>query len=76
MRVWIPDPAGAASYPIVTYSWLLVKQRYADPQKRDTLKDLLEYCLSDGQQIADRMGYIPLPESTIERVRTLSGQIE
>ena len=76
MRVWIPDPAGEASYPIVTYSWLLVKQRYEDPAKRDTLKSLLNYCLTEGQQIAEPMGYIPLPQATVERVLEATGRIE
>ena len=76
MRVWIPDPTGADSYPIVTYSWLLVKRRYQDPDKRDTLQSLLNYCLTEGQQIADAMGYLPLPDATADRVRAVASQIE
>jgi phosphate transport system substrate-binding protein len=76
MRVWIPDPTGAASYPIVTYSWLLVKARYQDSEKRDTLRSLLNYVLTEGQQIADSMGYLPLPAATVDRVRTVASQIE
>jgi phosphate transport system substrate-binding protein len=32
-RAFAPDPDGEDSYPIVTYSWLLLYQRYEDPQK-------------------------------------------
>ena len=76
MRVWIPDPESAAAYPIVTYSWLLVKQRYADAGKREAMKSLIRYCLTEGQQMADALGYIPVPDSTAERALALIGEIE
>src|SRR5262245_52900962 len=33
LRLFIPDPEGEASYPIVTYSWLLLYDHYADRDK-------------------------------------------
>ena len=30
MRTWIPDPEGKASYPIVTFTWILVRKQPAD----------------------------------------------
>jgi phosphate transport system substrate-binding protein len=58
---WAPDPAGKDAYPIVTYTWLLLYKQYADKKKSDVLKDLLAYCLKDGQKSAEPLGYIPLP---------------
>ena len=69
LRVWIPDPSGEAAYPIVTYTWLLLKKKPSDSAKAAALADLVEYCLTEGQAIADRMGYIPLPQTTVDRVR-------
>jgi phosphate transport system substrate-binding protein len=36
----------------------------------------VEYCLSKGQQSADQMGFIPLPENVVTKVRTVSELIQ
>ena len=56
----MPDPDGKDSYPIVTYSWLLLYEKYDDPKKLDTLKDVVRSCLDDGQQESESLGYIRL----------------
>jgi phosphate transport system substrate-binding protein len=64
---WVPDPEGDASYPIVTYTWIIAYKNYADPQKAKALKDVLAYCLDDAQQsIGASLGYVPLPATAIE----------
>jgi len=62
LRVFLPDPEGDNSYPIVTYTWILAYKKYDDPQKLAALKKLLTWCLTEGQQQSAEMGYIPLPE--------------
>ena len=59
-RLFMPDPDGKDSYPIVTYSWLLLYKKYDDPKKLATLKDLVRWCLDDGQQDSESLGYIRL----------------
>ncbi|MGM0488744.1 MAG: phosphate ABC transporter substrate-binding protein PstS [Planctomycetota bacterium] len=67
---WAPDPAGAESYPIVTYTWLLCYKEYEDSRKAEILKDVIEFCLADEQQHdSESLGYIPLPSSVVEKVR-------
>jgi phosphate transport system substrate-binding protein len=66
--VWASDPTGADAYPIVTYTWLLLHKQYPDTRKAAILKDLLAYCLKDGQQDAERIGYIPLPSAVSDKV--------
>jgi phosphate transport system substrate-binding protein len=73
LRIWLPDPPGEAAYPIVTYSWLLLDRRRLASEHGPALRDLIEYCLTTGQGVADRMGYIPLPEAVVARVRQASG---
>ena len=64
LRLFLPDPKGEASYPIVSLSWILLYQRYADADIATALKDALAWGLGDqGQGIAEQMGYIPLPEN-------------
>ena len=38
-------------------------------------KQMVEYGLTDGQKIADSMGYIPLPAAVVEKVRAATAAI-
>ena len=62
LRRWVPDPEGKNSYPIVTYTWLLVHKHDGNSRTTAALKDVLKYCLTDGQKDCLALGYIPLPE--------------
>ncbi|MET0389948.1 MAG: phosphate ABC transporter substrate-binding protein PstS, partial [Polyangiales bacterium] len=53
---------------IVTYTWLILYKQYKDPKKLKALQGLLKYSLGEGQKDAEQLGYIPLPQSTIEKV--------
>jgi phosphate transport system substrate-binding protein len=63
------DPAGPDAYPIVTYTWLLCWKNYGDPKKSETIKQVLRYCVNEGQQYSTQLGYIPLPAETAALVR-------
>jgi phosphate transport system substrate-binding protein len=75
MRVWVSDPAGEDAYPIASFTWLLL-YKDQDDSKAGTLRDLVEYCLTTGQKSADAMGYIPLPENVVARVREVSMMVK
>jgi phosphate transport system substrate-binding protein len=68
LRVWLPDPEGSDAYPIVSYTWLLCYKKYEDPAEVKALKDVIKYCLSDGQKISGEMGYVALPEGVVTKV--------
>jgi phosphate transport system substrate-binding protein len=61
LRVWITDPKAADAYPIVTYTWILCYRQYQDPRVATTLKQVLKFCLTEGQQWSADLGYVPLP---------------
>jgi phosphate transport system substrate-binding protein len=65
LRLFLPDPDGAASYPIVTYTWLLVYKQYDKPAISAAIKDVVKYCLTDGQSQSESLGYVPLPASVV-----------
>ena len=65
--VWASDPEGDESYPIVTYTWILAYKKYADAKKGNAVKDVLTYCLGDGQKESEALGYIPLPAKVREK---------
>jgi len=66
---WLPDPEGAESYPIVTYTWIICFKEYADPAKAEALKKALHWCLTEGQKFSESLGYIPLPEPVVAKVQ-------
>ncbi|MBL8415239.1 MAG: phosphate ABC transporter substrate-binding protein PstS [Propionivibrio sp.] len=66
LRVFIPDPDGAESYPIISFSWLLLKERNADPAKAAALKRFVNWGLSEGQGLSSELGYIRLPANVAE----------
>nr|WP_320015886.1 phosphate ABC transporter substrate-binding protein PstS [uncultured Desulfobacter sp.] len=76
MIVFINDPAGDASYPIATFTWMLLYKKNKSPELAAALRKMVEYCLDEGQKIADKAGYIPLPESVVEKVRAASKNIQ
>jgi phosphate transport system substrate-binding protein len=65
LRLFLPDPDGASSYPIVTYTWLLLYRQSDKPAATEVLKDVIRYCLGDGQSVSESLGYIPLPPSIV-----------
>jgi phosphate transport system substrate-binding protein len=68
LRAWLPDPNGEGAYPIVTYTWMVFYKKYDDPKKAETIRNVVKYCLIDGQKMSGKMGYIPLPEPVVQVV--------
>src|SRR5215510_10258865 len=75
-RAWLPDPDGDASYPIVTYTWMLFYKKYSDPKMAEAIRDVVKYCLTEGQKVSDEMGYIPLPSQVVEVVAKAVNNIQ
>jgi phosphate transport system substrate-binding protein len=72
---WLPDPEGGHSYPIVTYTWIMCYKKYDDANKCKALKEVLTYCLTEGQEESEPLGYIPLPAGVLERARAAVARI-
>jgi phosphate transport system substrate-binding protein len=67
LRVFFPDPDGPDSYPIVTYSWLMLYKRYDDAHKLAALKQFIKWCLGAGQEYNESLGFVRLPPPVIAR---------
>ncbi len=67
LRLFVSDPSGAESYPIATFSWILLRKSYPNAQTADALKNLFQWSLQDGQHYASELGYVPLPKSVAEK---------
>jgi len=66
---WVPDPPVKDAYPIATFTWLLCYRKGPDPNKAEVLRNLLLYCLTDGQKESEALGYLPLPEAVATKVK-------
>lgn len=75
MRAFITDPAGADAYPIATFTWMIFYETGQDAAKVRAIKEMIEYGLTDGQAMAEELGYIPMPEAVIEKVRAAAEDI-
>jgi phosphate transport system substrate-binding protein len=67
LRIFFPDPDGKESYPIVTFSWLLVYKQYDDHLKATALKQYVKWCLTEGQAFNEAFGYVRLAPQVIAR---------
>ncbi|WP_199775484.1 phosphate ABC transporter substrate-binding protein PstS [Microbulbifer pacificus] len=66
---WVWDPGDAQAYPIASFTWLLVYAEQ-DDHKANAMRKLVNYMLSDSaQDLADSLGYIPLPNTVRNKVR-------
>ncbi len=75
LRAFIPDPPGADSYPIATFSWILLRKSYKDAQTADAVRKLFDWSLQDGQSYASELGYVPLPQVVSEKARAAVNSI-
>jgi len=70
----LADPPAREAYPIVTLTFVMLYRTYPDPRTPQALHDLFTWCLTDGQQYASGLGYVPLPPGIISQARaTLDG---
>jgi phosphate transport system substrate-binding protein len=74
-RVSIVNAAGANSYPIASFTWLLVYQNQQDATKGRKLVDFMKWMYGDGQSYAAALDYAPLPSDLRQRLTDRLAQI-
>ncbi len=75
LRLFITNPEGEKSYPIVTYTWMMVYGKYDDPEKAKGVEAMIQYGLTTGQKESAALGYIPLPANVVEKVAAAADAI-
>jgi phosphate ABC transporter phosphate-binding protein len=75
LRGSITDPPGKASYPIATYTWIVLPTRFEDRNKGAVLAELLHWMLNSGQKSCSSLGYAPLPTDVAQRALRSLDQI-
>jgi phosphate transport system substrate-binding protein len=66
-RVSITNAPGAQSYPIASFTWLLIPAQIQDAAKRDEIKGFLKWMLTDGQGYNEGLTYAKLPKAVIDK---------
>jgi phosphate transport system substrate-binding protein len=67
-RVSITNAPGANSYPISSFTWLLVPVKSPDAAKGKVLKDLLSWIVNSGEGEVSALSYAPLPKTVADKV--------
>src|SRR6202790_974425 len=64
-RVSITNAPGKTAYPISSFTWLLVPEKFSDAAKRDAIKGFLKWMLTDGQNEVEALSYAKLPKEVV-----------
>jgi phosphate transport system substrate-binding protein len=85
-KVSLLDAPGADSYPIASFSYILLYKELSDNPRIDSMEkaralvDFVDWAITDGQQFAGELAYVPLPDSVVqhnqETLRSLTFQGE
>jgi phosphate transport system substrate-binding protein len=83
-HITLLDAPGADSYPIASFSYLLLYKELStninSVEKARALAEFVNWAITDGQQFASPLHYVPLPESVVQhnqqtlRSLTFNGQ--
>jgi phosphate transport system substrate-binding protein len=75
-RVSITNAPGKTAYPISSFTWLLIPQKFQDGGKRDAVKGFLKWMLSDGQDSVEALSYARLPKEVVEKEKKAINNIQ
>jgi len=67
-RISITDAPGANSYPISSFTYLLIPVHATDASKGKVIKDLLSWIVNSGEGEVSALSYAPLPKNVAEKV--------
>lgn len=64
-RISITNAPGERAYPISSFTWLLIPEKFPDKTKSKAMRDFLQWILTDGQQLTAGHQYTPLPKEVV-----------
>ncbi len=66
-RVSITNAPGAQSYPISSFTYLLLYKQQSDRAKGEALINFMKWALSDGQKYTAALHYAPIPAPVVQK---------
>lgn len=67
-RVSITNASGATSYPISSFTYLLIPTHPSDMAKEKVIKDMLSWMIKSGESEVSGLSYAPLPANVQQKV--------
>ena len=62
------DAEGKSSYPISTFTWLLIPEKIADKGKKTAIVNFIKWMLDkDAQALAESLDYASLPKPVVAK---------
>jgi len=69
-RVSITNAPGAQTYPISSFTWLLIRPNSTDPAKAALVRDFLNWMITpQAQAMATQLKYAPLPAEVVALIK-------
>ncbi len=75
-RVSITNAPGKDTYPIASFTWLLIPNPSKDRAKGKIIADFLNWMVEDGQKMTADLSYAPLPEGVEAKVKETIKQVK
>jgi len=75
-RVSITNAPGKDSYPISSFTWLLVPAQSKDAAKGKILADFLNWMVTDGQKMTTALAYASLPDNVAAKEKETIKQVK
>jgi len=75
-RVSITNAPGKTAYPISSFTWLLIPEKFSDASKRDAIKGFVSWMLTDGQNSAEALSYAKLPKEVVAKEKQALAQVQ
>lgn len=75
-RVSITNAPGKTAYPISSFTWLLIPEKFQDSGKKKIIMDFLHWMTTDGQTMTETLSYAKLPKEVVAKEQKAISKIE
>jgi len=75
-RTSITHSPGKKSYPLGSFTYLLIRKKMSDPEKSKALVSFLGWAITEGQKYATELDYAPLPKNLVSQLKNQLKSIE
>jgi phosphate transport system substrate-binding protein len=75
-RVSITNAPGKNAYPISSFTWLLIPEKFSDAAKREAIKGFINWMLVDGQNEVEALSYAKLPKEVVAKEKQALAKVQ
>ena len=75
-RISITNAGGKSSYPISSFTYLLIPTQWQDQTKKNAITSFLNWMLDQGQSMVEQLNYAPLPKPVVQKERAKIKEIQ